>query len=193
MNRRGKSSDIKCIAITYSRRGNIKWFPSKFINDNVILEKSLQLYELCICLMNSADVTIVAQALETLQQLLGHPSMIFKQVLTSPSGIRESSIYLSKGVQDDQKEEHESLHETLEDELHEHEESMTSSLERGRIKLMDSVDIPSTPNDHPDHDNQEESEANEKSNNPFEKSRPKSGHKGDIGSFLDKGKLIPDS
>ena len=36
-------------------------------------------------------------------------------------------------------------------------------------------------------------EANEKSNNPFEKSRPKSGHKGDIGSFLEKGKLIPDS
>ena len=154
------------------------------IDANVILEKSLQLYELCICLMNSADVTIVSQALETLQQLLGHPSMIFKQVLTSPSGIRESSIYLSKDLQDDQKEEHESLHETLEDELHEHEESMTSSLERGRIKLMDSVDIP-TPNDNPEHDNQEESKAYEVSN-PFEKERPKSGHKGDIGSFLDK-------
>ena len=176
-----------------------------------ILQKSTQLYELCICLMNSADVIIVAQALETLQTLLNYPTIIFKQVLTSPSGIRESSIY-DKNSKETEPKIPEELENPLEEDLHEHEESMTKSLDRGRIKLMDSVDVP-TPRvsvsnhpDFPDEENIEEFESLE--------DRPKSGFKGDIGTFTDKdvpliycsrklvaqfllssekGKLIPDS
>ena len=40
------------------------------IDASDILQKSLQLYELCLCLMESKNTSVVMQSLETLQQLL---------------------------------------------------------------------------------------------------------------------------
>ena len=59
-----------------------------------ILQKSLQLYELCLCLMESKNTSIIMQSLETLQQLLKTPSNIFKQMITSPQG-KQVSLFFS--------------------------------------------------------------------------------------------------
>ena len=56
------------------------------IDASDILQKSLQLYELCLSLMESKNTSVVMQSLETLQQLLKTPSNIFKQMITSPQG-----------------------------------------------------------------------------------------------------------
>jgi hypothetical protein len=64
------------------------------IDASDILQKSLQLYELCLCLMESKNTSIIMQSLETLQQLLKTPSNIFKQMITSPQG-KQVSLFFS--------------------------------------------------------------------------------------------------
>ena len=63
------------------------------IDASDILQKSLQLYELCLCLMESKNTSLVMQSLETLQQLLKTPSNIFKQMITSPQGKQVSLFF----------------------------------------------------------------------------------------------------
>ena len=67
------------------------------IDASDILQKSLQLYELCLCLMESKNTSLVMQSLETLQQLLKTPSNIFKQMITSPQG-KQVSLFFFFGI-----------------------------------------------------------------------------------------------
>ena len=74
-------------------------FISKFeeqleIDASEILQKSLQLYELCLFLLESNNPSVVMQSLETLQQLLKTPSNIFKEMITSPQGEQFSRFFL---------------------------------------------------------------------------------------------------
>ena len=63
-----------------------------------VLQRCIQLYETCLCLVDSRENVIVSQALESLQQLLKTPPNVFKQVIVSPAGILQSSIAPKEGV-----------------------------------------------------------------------------------------------
>ena len=62
-----------------------------------VLHRCIQLYETCLCLLDSRENVIVSQALESLQQLLKTPPNVFKQVIVSPAGILQSSITPKEG------------------------------------------------------------------------------------------------
>ena len=64
------------------------------IDASEILQKSLQLYELCLFLLESNNPSVVMQSLETLQQLLRTPSNIFKEMITSHHGKQFSRFLL---------------------------------------------------------------------------------------------------
>ena len=113
-----------------------------------VLHRCVQLYETCLCLLDSKDNIIIAQALESLQQLLKTPPSIFKHIIVSPSGILQSSIAPNEGETEapsfsstDQPH-FASSNEPLEDL---EDDDKTNDFDRGRIKLMDSIDVPPTP------------------------------------------------
>lgn len=127
------------------------------IDNEAMFQRSVQLYELCLHLLDHPDHIVVAQALETFQQVLKTPPKILKQILISPSGIPTSHILLEDGQQTmtATKAASEagdkflmSEEDDLDDEVKITDDTTsatTSSLDRGRIKLMDSIDVPSTP------------------------------------------------
>ena len=154
-----------------------------------IMHKSIQLYELCLCLIESKNSSIISQALETLQQLLKTPPNVMKQILISPAGITQSTIFSkdekSTSVQNIQaqnetvKSEQE-IHETNEPELHQ-------GLERGRMKLMDSIDE-DNPNYDPEDPTHDPSEGESSDKTQSKRERKKSSElfeKGHIGDFCD--------
>ena len=161
-----------------------------------VLHRCIQLYETCLCLIDSNENNIIAQALETLQQLLKTPPSVFKQVIISPSGILQSTIILkesecSSSFQDDS-----SLINTNEPVLDEdlEDEVKTNDFDRGRIKLLDSMDVSSTPREsmtanpteiEDDEENDVFHDA-ESSKNIEKKQSTTATKLGDIGSFTDK-------
>ena len=60
-----------------------------------MLERLIQVYELCLYLLHHSDQAIVSHALETLHQLLKTPTTLLRNVLVSPGGIRSSHIFHS--------------------------------------------------------------------------------------------------
>mgnify|MGYP003307887464 CR=1 FL=1 len=58
-----------------------------------LLERLLQVYELCLHLLTHSDQGIVTHALETLQQLLKTPPTILKHILVSAVGIRKNYVF----------------------------------------------------------------------------------------------------
>ena len=160
-----------------------KYEPELEIDASEIVQKSLQLYELCLYLTDSKDASVIAQSLETLQELLKNPSNIFKGVLISPLGISSHSIF----CKEDRKksgEEKDEIFDNVEN-LEDHEESLPGNFEKGRIKLMDSID--ETPRQSVS-ENFEEEEKSPDQNRPKSatKSDKKEEIKGNLGSFLDK-------
>lgn len=179
------------------------------IDASVLLQKCIQLYELCICLLDSKDSTVVASALETLQQVLKTPPFILKQVLTSPSGILESHIFRGEIQSENSTHQHlsdpepaeasmnsEKLQISDDEDLEETSkvgENATISLDRGRIKLMDSVDVSSCDLEAEKHNviehSQEPSSENESQINirpPSAKANDDANATCNIGSFHDK-------
>ena len=65
-------------------------------DSSALLERLLQVYEICLHLLYHSDQGIVSHVLETLHQLLKTPTTILRNVLVSPIGIRNSHILDSK-------------------------------------------------------------------------------------------------
>lgn len=61
-------------------------------NNNELLDRLIQLYELCLHFMLAPDHNVVTHSLETLQQLLKTTPQCLKQILVSPHGISRSHI-----------------------------------------------------------------------------------------------------
>ena len=62
-----------------------------------MLERLIQVYEMCLYLLHHSDQAIVSHALETLHQLLKTPTTPLRNILVSPVGIRSSSIFCVAG------------------------------------------------------------------------------------------------
>ncbi len=68
-------------------------------NEVNLLERLLQLYELCLHFSGHKDHNVVSHSLETLQQLLRTPPTPLKDCLTSSTGLSRSFIFENQGRQ----------------------------------------------------------------------------------------------
>ncbi len=129
------------------------------IDKDVLFKRCLQLYEFAVHFVDHSDQRVITSSLETLQQILRTPPTLLKLILTSPAGITTSNITQEKV--DDKKfavkdvvsedssisspataEKDDDEDEDLDSKILDESTPATASLDRGRIKLMDSLDIP---------------------------------------------------
>ncbi len=110
----------------------------------ILLQRLVQLYELCLHYIGSTEHTVVVQALETLQQLLRTPPKCLRSVLLSPSGIKRSHVFfkqsgalplVDENAAEEEEEERRMLHDL--EAASASEEEAAAREHRGRIQIKE--------------------------------------------------------